>query len=46
MAATVTVQRAGSYSLTVQVDGYDVVDSPFFVLEIEPTTLDAPTCVV
>ena len=45
MAGTVTVSRAGTYTLTVQVDGDDVIGSPTEYLEIEPTTLYAPNCV-
>ena len=45
MAGTVTVYRAGTYTLTVQVDGVDVIGSPFSSLEIEPTTISAPSCV-
>ena len=45
MAGTVNVYRAGTYTLTVQVDSDDVIGSPTEYLEIEPTTLYAPNCV-
>ena len=34
MTGTVTVHRAGTYSLSVLVNGVDVVDSPFYFLEV------------
>ena len=45
MTAQVNIRRAGTYSLTTQVDGIDVIGSPFEFLEVYPTTLHAPSCV-
>ena len=45
MAATVTLQRAGTYSLTVLIDNIDVIGSPYEFLEIEPTAIHAPSCI-
>ena len=45
MTSTFTIYRAGSYLVTVQIDGVDVVGSPY-TLEVEPTAIDATHCVV
>lgn len=45
MQGKVTVKRAGTYTLTVQVDYVNVVGSPFSSLEVTPTSLDGFSCV-
>lgn len=40
-----TIFRAGSFTLNVKVNGLDVRNSPWNVLEVRPTTLYAPSCV-
>ena len=45
MAASVTVKRAGSYLLTVLVNGADVIGSPYSFLDIQPTTISGPACI-
>lgn len=45
MSASISIQRAGTYSLTTSVDGIHVIGSPFAYLEVTPTTLHAPSCV-
>ena len=45
MASTVTIQRAGTYSLTVMIDSIDVISSPYNYLEIAPTTIEGTNCV-
>lgn len=41
MTGTLTVMRAGSYRLTIQIDGVNIIGSPFTHLEVEPFTLVA-----
>ena len=36
MTGTVTIQRAGTYTLTVQIDSVNVIGSPYSSLEVEP----------
>ena len=45
MTASVTILRAGTYLITVQVDGIDVIGSPYEHLEIEPTSILPSNCV-
>lgn len=45
MTGQVTIYRAGTYTLTIQVNGVNVIGSPFSSLEVQPTSLHAPTCV-
>ena len=45
MIGTLTILRAGTYTLTVLVDDVDVITSPFSYLEVEPYNLYAPSCV-
>ena len=46
MAASVTIQRAGSYSITAIVDGTEVIGSTFSSVDFQPTTLNAAKCEV
>lgn len=41
----ITGPRAGEYTVTVEVDGTDVIGSPYSSLEVYPTALYAPNCV-
>ena len=46
-SSQITLYRAGSYQLSVQVNGADVTDSPFTTqLKVRPTDLYAPACVM
>ena len=45
MTGSVTIERAGTYTLTVQIDDSDVIGSPFEFIEVTPSSLSAPNCV-
>ena len=45
MTGTVAIQRAGTYTLTVQIDSVNVIGSPYSSLEVEPYNINAPTSV-
>ena len=44
MTGSVTIERAGTYSLTVEIDGTDVIGSPYEFLEVVPSAVSAPSC--
>lgn len=46
LAAQVTVFRAGNFILHVLINGLDVVGSPFTPLEITPSEIYGPSCIV
>jgi hypothetical protein len=46
MAATVTVLRAGSHTLSITVDGIHIVGSPISSFEVKPIVLDPTSCVL
>ena len=41
---SVTIQRAGSYTLSITVNGIDTVGSPHFPFKVNPANLFAPSC--
>ena len=45
VSETVPIVWAGTYTVTVEVDGTNVVGSPYTSLEVHPTVLSAPECV-
>ena len=44
MTGSVTIYRAGTYILSIQVYGTNVIGSPHSFLEVEPATIDATKC--
>ena len=45
MDGSVTIVRAGSYELSITIDGTDVIGSPLEYLKIRPDVISAPECV-
>ena len=45
MTGSVTIKRAGTYTLSIQVNGRDIKGSPHFPFKVKPTRLYAPSCV-
>ena len=45
MTGSVIIKRAGTYTLSIQVNGRDIKGSPHFPFKVEQTRLYAPFCV-
>ena len=45
MTGSVTIQRAGSYTLYIKVNGFDIIGSPHSPFKVKPSILFAPSCV-
>ena len=44
MAGSMTIQRAGDYTLSISVDGVHVINSPHAYLEVAPAAIYGPFC--
>jgi len=45
MTGSVIIKRAGTYTLSIKVNGIDIIGSPHFPFRVKPTSLHAPSCV-
>ena len=45
LEADFDTERAGAYTLKVEVDGQDVINSPYALLEMQPDSISAQNCV-
>jgi hypothetical protein len=45
MTGSVTIYRAGSYTLRIKVNGVDIIGSPHYPFKIKPANIFAPSCV-
>ena len=46
IAASLDIQRAGNYTLTITVDGVHITNPSNLLLEVAPSSLNAENCVV
>ena len=45
MTGSVTIKRAGSYTLCITVNGVNIIGSPHFPLNVKPVNIFVPSCV-
>ena len=45
MTGSVRIKRAGTYSLSITINGVNIKGSPHLPFKVKPANLDAPSCV-